>query len=212
MPFVDGRTIPEILMRPGIHGRFLAHKDLGASTVSLLMNRADPGAAVPLHVHHVEETVVMFEGRIWVQLGDERRVIGPDDTVIIPAFMPHAWGTEGTEAARMMWVYGGPIPLPTPPTSRANHPSSTPDAAYDVSSPRLPLKGRQGTLNHVRPMSALYQKRTFVGARRAPSPNAPPMRYRSIRRRVADARCRLPAHRFRLRCRGFCGRARKALD
>jgi len=71
MPFVDGRTIPEVLMRPGIHGRFLAHKDLGASTVSLLMNRAD----------------------------------------FIPAFMPHAWGTEGTEAARMMWVYGGPDPF-----------------------------------------------------------------------------------------------------
>ena len=104
MPFVDGRTIPEVLMRPGIHGRFLAHKDLGANTVSLLMNRADPGAAVPLHVHQVEETAVMLEGRIWVQLGDERRIIGPNDTVIIPAFVPHAWGTEGTEAARIMWV------------------------------------------------------------------------------------------------------------
>src|SRR6516162_9124571 len=76
MPFIDGRTIPEVLMRPGIHGRFLAHKDLGASRVSLLMNRAEPGAAVPLHMHEVEETVVMFEGRIWVQLGEERRVIG----------------------------------------------------------------------------------------------------------------------------------------
>jgi len=111
MPFVDGRTIPEVLMRPGIHGRFLAHKDLGASMVSLLMNRADPGAAVPLHMHQVEETVVMFEGSIWVQLGEERRVIGPNDTVIIPALTPHAWGTEGTEAARMMWVYGGPDPF-----------------------------------------------------------------------------------------------------
>jgi mannose-6-phosphate isomerase-like protein (cupin superfamily) len=134
MPFVDRRTIPEVLMRPGIHGRFLAHKDLGASTVSLLMNRADPGAAVPLHMHQVEETVVMFEGRIWVQLGDERRVIGPNDTVIIPAYMPHAWGTEGTEAARMIRVYAAPIPLPIPPTSKVNHPSSTPDSAYDVPS------------------------------------------------------------------------------
>jgi len=53
----------------------------------------------------------MFEGKIWVQLGDERRVIGPNDTVIIPAFIPHAWGTEGTETARMMWVYGGPDPF-----------------------------------------------------------------------------------------------------
>ena len=68
-------------------------------------------AAVPLHVHQVEETVVMFEGRIWVQLGEERRVIGPNDTVIIPALTPHAWGTEGTEAARMMWVYGGSDPF-----------------------------------------------------------------------------------------------------
>jgi quercetin dioxygenase-like cupin family protein len=109
MPFIDGRTIPEVVMRPGIHGRFLAHKDLGASRVSLLMNRAEPGAAVPLHMHEVEETVVMFEGRIWVQLGEERRVIGPNDTVIIPPLTPHAWGTEGihllrrraTQAARL---------------------------------------------------------------------------------------------------------------
>jgi hypothetical protein len=61
MPFVDGRTIPEVLMRPGIHGRFLAHKDLGASTVSLLMNRADPGAAVPLHIRMKRPTESDFE-------------------------------------------------------------------------------------------------------------------------------------------------------
>jgi hypothetical protein len=46
-----------------------------------------------------------------VQRKHERRVIGPNDTVIIPALIPHAWGTEGTEAAQMMWVYGGPDPF-----------------------------------------------------------------------------------------------------
>src|SRR5215831_8000437 len=97
MPFIDGRTIPEVVMRPGIHGRFLAHKDLGASRISLLMNRAEPGATVPLHMHEVEETVVMFEGRIWVQLGEERRVIGPNDTVIIPPPTPLARADEVIE-------------------------------------------------------------------------------------------------------------------
>jgi len=111
MPFIEGRTVPEVLMRPGIHGRFLAHKDLGASRVSLLMNRAEPGAAVPLHMHEVEESVVVFEGKIWVQLGEERRVIGPNDSVIIPPRTPHAWGTDGAETARMIWVYGGPDPF-----------------------------------------------------------------------------------------------------
>src|SRR5262252_1522118 len=86
-------------------------QDLGSSRVSLLMNRAEPGAAVPLHMHQVEETVVVFEGRIWVQLGEDPRVIGPNDTVIRPPLTPHAWGTEGSETARMIWVYGGPDPF-----------------------------------------------------------------------------------------------------
>jgi quercetin dioxygenase-like cupin family protein len=126
MPFVDASKIPEVLMRKGIHGRFLAHRDLGATGLSLLMNRAEPGAAVPLHFHQVEETVVMFAGRIWVRLGEERHVLGPDDTVIIPPHIPHAWGTEGDEEARMMWVYSGPDPFSdstylegAPPTTHA---------------------------------------------------------------------------------------------
>jgi hypothetical protein len=30
MPLIDHRTVPEIDMRPGIRGQFLANKDLGA--------------------------------------------------------------------------------------------------------------------------------------------------------------------------------------
>src|SRR5687768_7169667 len=56
MPIVDHSAIPEIHMRPGIRGQFLAHKDLGARGVSLLANTVDPGAAAPLHSHTVEET------------------------------------------------------------------------------------------------------------------------------------------------------------
>ena len=33
------------------------------------------------------------------------------------------------------------IPLPIPPTSKANHPSSTPDSAYDVPSSARPRSG-----------------------------------------------------------------------
>src|SRR5262249_37102470 len=44
------------------------------------------------------------------------------------------------------------------------------------------------------------------------SPTAPPMRHRSIRRIVADARCRSPARRLHPRRPGFCRRAGEALD
>jgi len=66
MPVIDHRTLPEMTMRQGIRGQFLAHKDLGATGVSLLTNTVEPGAAAPLHLHTVEETMLVLEGTVWV--------------------------------------------------------------------------------------------------------------------------------------------------
>lgn len=111
MPIIDHQTIPEIAMRPGIRGQFLAHKDSGAEGVSLLSNTVDPGAEAPLHLHTVEETMLVLEGRVWVRVGDERYTLGPHHTVIIPAHTPHAWGNAGTSVARLLWAFAGPDPF-----------------------------------------------------------------------------------------------------
>ena len=111
MPVIDHRTLPDILMRPGIRGQFLAHKDLGAQGVSLLVNTVEPGAAAPLHLHTVEETMLVLAGTVWVQVGDEHYTLGPQHTVIIPAGTPHAWGNAGTEVARLLWAFAGPDPF-----------------------------------------------------------------------------------------------------
>ena len=111
MPVVNHRTVPEIVMRPGIRGQFLANKELGARGVSLLANTVDPGAAVPLHKHTVEETMLVLEGTVWVHVGDERHVVGPQNTVIIPADTPHAWGNSGSGVARLLWAFAGPDPF-----------------------------------------------------------------------------------------------------
>ena len=44
MPVIDHADCPEIEMRPGIRGRFLANAELGSTGVSLLVNHVDPGA------------------------------------------------------------------------------------------------------------------------------------------------------------------------
>ena len=111
MPIIHHGTVPEAEMRPGIRGKFLANRELGASSVALLLNTAEAGAEVPLHMHTVEESVMMFEGRIWVQIGDERYEVGVDDSVVIPPKTPHAWGNAGPGAARMLWVWGGADPF-----------------------------------------------------------------------------------------------------
>ena len=102
MSVIDHRTLPILTMRPGIKGQFLAHKDVGATGVSLLRNTVDPGVSAPLHKHTVEETMVVLEGLVWVQVGEERTTLGPHHTVIIPAETPHAWGNAGTQEATLL--------------------------------------------------------------------------------------------------------------
>ncbi len=111
MPFVDHRRIPEVLMREGVRGKFLVNKETPAKNVTLLLNDVDPGASVPLHRHSVEETVYLFEGTIWAQIGDQRYTVTPHDSVLFPAGVPHAWGNSGDSVARMLWIFSGPDPF-----------------------------------------------------------------------------------------------------
>jgi len=111
MPFVDHRRIPEVLMREGVRGKFLVNKETPANNVTLLLNDVDPGASVPLHRHSVEETVYLFEGTIWAQIGDQRYTVTPHDSVLFPAGVPHAWGNAGESVARMLWTFSGPDPF-----------------------------------------------------------------------------------------------------
>src|SRR5262249_7286381 len=111
MPVINHQTIPEVLMRPGIRGQFLAHKNLGSEGVSLLVNTVEPGAAAPLHKHTVEETMLVLEGTVWVRVGEEYAMVGPHHTVIIPANTPHALGNNGTDGVSLLGSFGGPDPF-----------------------------------------------------------------------------------------------------
>jgi quercetin dioxygenase-like cupin family protein len=91
LPVINHQEIPEIEMRPGIRGQFLASTEYRARAVYLLVNTVAPGAAAPLHKHTVEEMMVVLEGTVWVRIGDECYTIGPQPTVILPAETLHAW-------------------------------------------------------------------------------------------------------------------------
>jgi quercetin dioxygenase-like cupin family protein len=111
MPVIHHQQIPEIEMRPGIRGQFLASRGHGAQGVCLLVNTVAPGAGAPLHQHSVEETMLVLEGIVWVRIGDERYTVGPQHTVIIPPETPHAWGNSGPDVAKLLWAFGGPDPF-----------------------------------------------------------------------------------------------------
>ena len=105
MPVVDYAAMPEFPMRTGITGKWIAGPEHGSTSTSVLSNTVEPGVAVPKHFHEYEEIVLVEEGRVWVELGDERVSAVPGQAVIIPPRTPHAWGAEGPGIARVLFVW-----------------------------------------------------------------------------------------------------------
>jgi unsaturated pyranuronate lyase len=58
----------------------------------------DAGVHVEPHQHHNEQIVWMLKGRMEFRLGDETRMCGPGDVVVIPGGVEHeGWFREDTE-------------------------------------------------------------------------------------------------------------------
>lgn len=105
MPIVDYAALPEFLMRPGIKGKWIAARERGSSTVSLLRNLVAPDTSVPRHYHGYEEVILVEEGRIWVSLEEEKFYVSRGQTAIIPPNKIHAWGNDGPGTARVFFIW-----------------------------------------------------------------------------------------------------------
>jgi quercetin dioxygenase-like cupin family protein len=58
----------------------------------------EAGVHVEAHQHHNEQIVWMLKGRMEFRLGDEKRMCGPGDVVVIPGGVEHeGWFHEDTE-------------------------------------------------------------------------------------------------------------------
>jgi putative monooxygenase len=78
----------------------------GATTFLNGITIFDPGAAVSLHRHNCEESVVILEGRAIVEIDGKEFEVGPDDTTFLPANIPHRFrNASSTESMRILWIY-----------------------------------------------------------------------------------------------------------
>ena len=111
MPIVDYAALPEFPMRDGITGKWIASRERGASGVGVLANTVQPGRAAPLHRHEYEEVILVEAGKIWVEMDKVRTTATPGQCVIIPANAAHAWGNEGPEVLRVLFVWNSPEPF-----------------------------------------------------------------------------------------------------
>lgn len=66
----------------------------------------EPGAAIPVHSHNCEESVMLLEGVALAEIDGERHALKPEDTTFIPANLPHRFiNASDTEPMKILWIY-----------------------------------------------------------------------------------------------------------
>jgi quercetin dioxygenase-like cupin family protein len=97
--------------RPGVRTRLLAAASTGAQQLCIFEQWSEPGTGAPAHRHPgVEEAVSVLAGdaELWVE--DERRRLGPGDTVVVPPDRRHGFTNVGTSTLHTLAVFADPTP------------------------------------------------------------------------------------------------------
>jgi quercetin dioxygenase-like cupin family protein len=80
----------------------------GQATVSFFLVNNSPGQGPELHHHPYDETFIILEGQVLVQVGEETVVGGPGDIVVGPPGIPHGFTNVGPGLARLVCIHAAP--------------------------------------------------------------------------------------------------------
>ncbi|MCB5174208.1 cupin domain-containing protein [Microvirga lenta] len=84
----------------------LVTKGIGSTSLLNGITSFEPGAAIPLHSHNCEESVMILEGRAIAEIDGMEYELGPHDTTWIPSDVPHRFrNASDTEPMRIFWTY-----------------------------------------------------------------------------------------------------------
>ena len=88
------RTIPLVTSGVGSHSLLNGITEFG------------PGAAIPLHTHNCEESVMVLDGEARVEIDGVEHRMGAGDTTWVPADVPHRFvNASDTDRMRIFWTY-----------------------------------------------------------------------------------------------------------
>lgn len=83
------------------------------ATISLILDRSEPGQGPRLHRHPYDETWVVQEGHLTFQLGEEEIKAGPGDIVIAPPGVPHKFTNDGPGRSNLVCIHASPTIIGT---------------------------------------------------------------------------------------------------
>lgn len=84
----------------------LVTRHTGATSFINGLTRFAPGAAVQLHYHNCDESVLLLEGEAIAEIDGEIYMIQPGDVSFIPSGIHHRFrNASNSETMKIMWTY-----------------------------------------------------------------------------------------------------------
>ncbi len=63
----------------------------------------EPGVGIPMHQHQNEDEVFqLLEGKVEMQIGEEKTILEAGDLIFCPKGIPHRWSVIGNKKAKAM--------------------------------------------------------------------------------------------------------------
>lgn len=113
--YVLDQPAPSPTPLPGVHHATWAGAREGLSSLSLWRQSIDPGGATPPHSHTCDEIVLCLAGHGEVHIDGQVHRFGPDQTVVLPAGVPHQIFNTGDEPLQTTAVFAAtPVPVALP--------------------------------------------------------------------------------------------------
>ncbi len=98
MPVINASSLPTGNLKGKDHG----------ATISLILDRSEPGHGPRLHKHPYDETWVVIEGNLTFHAGEERLEAGPGDILIVPPHTPHKFTNRGPGPSHLACIHANP--------------------------------------------------------------------------------------------------------
>ena len=111
MDTVQGRVLRPRDIKPherggGARTTPLVTRAIGSTSLLNGITEFGPGAAIPLHTHNCEESVLVLEGNAIAELDGVQHRMAATDTTWVPANVPHRFiNASDSRPMRIFWTY-----------------------------------------------------------------------------------------------------------
>lgn len=83
----------------------LVTRRVGSESLINGITHFEPGAAIGVHFHNCEESVMVIEGQAVVEIDGTRHHLNTFDTTWLPPNVPHRFLNESDKPMKILWIY-----------------------------------------------------------------------------------------------------------